>query len=150
MLKRMLKQSILRKPVVQPAIAIALGAIAGALCRYYWGLGMNRFLGIEVPYSTMVINVSGCFVMGVLATLSLGTVITIHPNLRLLLLTGFLGSYTTFSSYELDSARLLMQDRFVETGLYWAGSALLGLISAQLGIVLAEWLLAKLERNGSA
>lgn len=144
----MLKQPILRQPVVRTVAAISLGAIAGALSRYYFGLAMNQFLGIEVPYSTLVINVTGCFVMGFLATLSLGQVISVHPDIRLLLLTGFLGSYTTFSSYELDSAHLLQQERLGADLFYWVGSVTLGLMSLQFGLSLAAGLLGKLDPAG--
>jgi len=140
-----LRQPILQKPVVRTVAAISLGAIAGALSRYYFGLAMNHLLGIELPYSTFVINVTGCFAMGVLATLSLGQVIGMHPDIRLLLLTGFLGSYTTFSSYELDSAHLLQQERLGTDLFYWVGSVTLGFMSLQFGVSFAEWLLGKLN-----
>jgi len=75
--------------------------------------------------------------MGFFATFSLIPVITIHPDLRLMVTTGFLGSYTTFSSYELDTAKLIT--RSLENDLvYWGGTALLGLMSLQLGIAFAE------------
>lgn len=139
---------MLRNPVFRAPLAISLGAIAGALCRYYFGLAINHILGIEMPYNTLVINVTGCFVMGFLAILSLGQVIRLHPDVRLLLLTGFLGSYTTFSSYELDSARLLQQNRLEADLFYWVGSVTLGLLSLQVGALLAEWLLGKLDPSG--
>ncbi|MCS6815039.1 MAG: CrcB family protein, partial [Cyanobacteria bacterium] len=75
MLKPMLERLMLRQPVVRTVAAISLGAIAGALCRYYFGLAMNHLLGIEVPYSTLVINVTGCLAMGIVATLSLDQVV---------------------------------------------------------------------------
>ena len=138
---------MLKQPVVRTVVAISLGAIAGALCRYYLGLGIGHILGTAVPYGTLVVNITGCFTMGLLATLSLGQVISFHPDLRLLLLTGFLGSYTTFSSYELDSAKLLFQKDLQADLIYWTGSVLLGLVSLQLGITLAEWMLRKLDRD---
>lgn len=144
----MLKQPILQKPFVRTVAAISLGAIAGAWGRYYFGFAMNHLLGIEVPYSTLVINVTGCLAMGFLATLSLGQVISLHPDVRLLLLTGFLGSYTTFSSYELDSAHLLQQNRLGADLFYWLGSVTLGFMSLQFGISLAEWLARKLDPSG--
>ncbi len=138
---------MLRQPVVRTVIAISLGAIAGALCRYYLGLGIGHLLGTPIPYGTLVVNITGCFAMGLLATLSLGQVISFHPDLRLLLLTGFLGSYTTFSSYELDSAKLLSEKDLQADLIYWTGSVLLGFISLQLGIALSEWILKKLDRD---
>lgn len=138
---------MLKQPVVRTVTAISLGAIAGALCRYYLSLGIGHLLGTALPYGTLVVNITGCFVMGLLATLSLGQIVSLHPDLRLLLLTGFLGSYTTFSSYELDSAKLLSQRDLQADLIYWTGSVLLGSISLQLGITLAEWVLKKLDRD---
>ncbi|HIK43364.1 MAG TPA: fluoride efflux transporter CrcB [Leptolyngbyaceae cyanobacterium M65_K2018_010] len=138
---------MLNQPVVRTIAAIALGAIAGALSRYYLVQGLTQMLGTHLPYGTLVVNISGCFAMGLLATLFLGPVITVHPDLRLLLLTGFLGSYTTFSSYELDSARLLMEERFQAELIYWGGSALVGFFSLQGGMTLANWLVNQVERH---
>lgn len=145
----MLKRPVV-PPVVRTVVAISLGAIAGALCRYYLGLGIGHLLGTAMPYGTLAVNLTGCFVMGLLVTLSLGQVISLHPDLRLLLLTGFLGSYTTFSSYELDSAKLLRQKDLQADLIYWTGSVLLGFIGLQLGNALAEWVLKKLDRDGSS
>lgn len=139
---------MLKQPVTRTIAAIALGAIAGALGRYYLGLSIDNTLSVAIPFSTLIINVTGCFGMGLLVTLLTIPVIDNYPDLKLLLLTGFLGSYTTFSSYELDSANLLAQDHPGAALLYWAGSVLLGLLSLQLGIVLADWLLIKLNQDG--
>ncbi len=138
---------MLKQHTVRTVMAISLGAIAGSLCRYYLGLVISHLFGTAIPYSTLVVNITGCFVMGLLATLSLGEVISFHPDLRLLLLTGFLGSYTTFSSYELDSAKLLLQRNLQTDLIYWIGSVLLGFISLQTGIAIAEWILNKLDRD---
>lgn len=136
---------MLNQPGIRTVIAISLGAIAGALSRYYLGLGLNHVCGTALPYGTFIVNVSGCFVMGLLAPLSLGPVLLIQPELRLLLLTGFLGSYTTFSSYELESVNLLGQGHVTAELVYWLGSAGIGCLSLQLGINLAEWGLRKFD-----
>lgn len=136
---------ILKQPTVRIVIAISLGAIAGALSRYYLGMGIHQVWGTAMPYGTFMVNVSGCFAMGLLATLSLGRVIQISPDLRLLLLTGFCGSYTTFSSYELESAKLFVQGNLAAGLVYWAGSAWVGFLSLQLGMMLAEWILQKFD-----
>lgn len=126
-----------KHPVVRTVIAISLGAVMGAIGRYSLGIWLTQVLRSGFPYSTMIINITGCFVMGFFATFSLLRVITIHPDIRLMVTTGFIGSYTTFSSYELDAVKLL--NRSLESDLlYWGGTAWLGLISLQLGIVLAE------------
>lgn len=138
---------MLKQPVVRTVMVISGGAIAGALCRYYLGIGIGHIFGTTMPYGTLVVNITGCFAMGLLATLSLGQAISFHPELRLLLLTGFSGAYTTFSSYELDNAKLLFQKDLQAGLIYWTGSVLLGFFSLQLGIFLAEWMLKQLDQN---
>jgi CrcB protein len=136
-----------QQALVRTAMAISLGAIPGALCRYYLGLEISYLFGANLPYGTLLVNITGCFLMGLLATLSSGQFIRLHPDLWLLLLTGFLGSYTTFSSYELDSAKLLLQKNLQADLIYWAGSVFLGISSLQLGITLTEWMHKKLNQN---
>lgn len=136
---------MLQNPAVRTPVGISIGAIAGALSRYYLGLWFTQLFGTEFPYSTLIINVSGCFVMGFFTTLALGRFIAIHPDIRLLVTTGFLGSYTTFSTYELDTAKLL-QERNLEVDLvYWLSSAVLALLSLLLGNALAEFIRIKEE-----
>ncbi len=125
-------------PAVRTPIAIALGAIAGALSRYYLRLWLNPWLGTVFPSSTLIINLTGCFGMGVLVALFLYSNSQIHPDLRVLLTTGFLGSYTTFSSYALETATLLQQQHIPSALLYWVGSAGLGLLSLSLGMALTK------------
>ncbi|OKH48201.1 fluoride efflux transporter CrcB [Scytonema sp. HK-05] len=136
---------MLQNPAIRTPVAISLGAIAGALSRYYLGLWFNQLFGTGFPYSTLIINVSGCFVMGFFTTLSLGRFITIHPEVRLLVTTGFLGAYTTFSTYELDTANLLQQRRLEIGFFYWLGSAVLAILCLQLGNSLAEFIRIKQE-----
>lgn len=136
---------MLQNPAVRTPIGISLGAIAGALSRYYLGLWFTQLFGTGFPYSTLIINVSGCFVMGFFTTLALDPLIAIHPDIRLLVTTGFLGSYTTFSTYELDTAKLL-QERNLEIDLaYWFSSAFFAPISLLLGNALAEFFIIKKE-----
>ncbi len=124
-------------------VAISIGAAAGAVCRYYVGVWIGHFVNSHLPYGTLVVNITGCFVMGLLAALSSKQALSFHPDLQLFILTGFLGSYTTFSSYELDSAKLLFQKDIQADLIYWIGSVLLGFISLQLGITLAESVVKK-------
>ncbi|ARV59964.1 camphor resistance protein CrcB [Nostocales cyanobacterium HT-58-2] len=134
---------MLQNPAIRTPVAISLGAIAGALSRYYLGLWLNQLLGTEFPYSTLIINISGCLVMGFFTTLLLGRLSIIHPDIRLLVATGFLGSYTTFSTYELDTAKLLQQGSLEIGLLYWLSSGVLAMICFQLGIIFAEFIRIK-------
>jgi fluoride exporter len=118
-------------------LAISLGAIPGALCRYYLTLLGVHWFGTGFPVGTFCINLSGAFLMGFFVTLTLNQVLS-SPELRLLVVVGFLGSYTTFSTYALDASLLLRQGDWLKTLFYWAGSAVLGLLCLRLGSFLAR------------
>ena len=122
---------------VRAPLAISFGAIAGALSRYYLTLGFNQWLGTAFPFGTFFINLSGAFVMGFFVTMALERSV-ISPDLRLAIAVGFLGSYTTFSSYQLDAEKLLTTGSWEITSLYWMGSAVLGLLCLELGSYLAR------------
>ncbi|HAX74855.1 MAG TPA: fluoride efflux transporter CrcB [Cyanobacteria bacterium UBA11372] len=129
---------MLQDPAIRHPIAISLGAIAGALSRYYLTVWFVQRFGTGFPYGTFFINLTGCFGMGFFTTLALDRVGVISPEVRLLVATGFLGAYTTFSTYGIETLYLLRDRAFLIASLYWAGSAILGVISVQLGVILAR------------
>ncbi len=129
---------MLQQPEIRNPIAISLGAIAGALSRYYLGLWFAQRFGTNFPWGVFFINFTGCLGLGFFSTLVLERVYSIPPEVRLLVAVGFFGSYTTFSTYELDTLTLLKSRQFFAAVFYWAGSAVLGLISVQLGVFLAR------------
>lgn len=117
--------------------AIGLGAVAGALSRY--GVdGLADQLGWSVAVATFLVNITGCGAIGLIATLCEQPEWARYPERRLVLVTGFLGSYTTFASYELDSARLWADHHWGADLLYWAGSCLAGWVCLELGVWLAR------------
>ncbi len=129
----------LQQPQIRNPIAIGLGAIAGALSRYYLTIWFANRWGTAFPYGTFLINLSGCLGMGFFVTYA-ERVAVISPELRLLISVGFLGSYTTFSTYELDTQKLIQQSDFMTAVFYWTGSAILGVIGIQVGTILARLL----------
>ncbi|MBD2448304.1 fluoride efflux transporter CrcB [Nostoc sp. FACHB-152] len=129
---------MLKDPNLRYPLAISLGAIAGALSRYYITLWFANRFGINFPYGTFFINISGCLAMGFFTTLAVEKMAIISPEIRLMVATGFLGAYTTFSTYGLDTINLFRSRAFLLAVSYWLGSALLGIIGVQLGIVLAK------------
>jgi CrcB protein len=118
-------------------LAVSLGAIPGALCRYYITLRLAQWLGTRFPFGTFFINLSGALLMGFFATLAIERAIP-SPNLQLLITTGFLGSYTTFSTYALDTSVLLRSGSRLRSLFYWLGSVVLGGICLEIGIILAK------------
>lgn len=128
---------------VRPPIAIALGAIAGALTRYYTTLWFTNKFGTGFPYGTLCVNLTGAFIMGSFAALARRG--GVSPEVSLLVAVGFLGSLTTFSTYALDTSNLLgvspnseSPTRLLLALLYWAGSAILGVVSLWLGMGLMQ------------
>ncbi|BAY41090.1 CrcB protein [Nostoc sp. NIES-2111] len=117
-------------------IAISLGAVPGALSRYYLTIFFGNWFGTAFPYGTLFINLTGAFLMGFSATFI--SRIAIYPHLYLLVAVGFLGSYTTFSTYALDISNLLRTREYKAALLYWLGTPVLGFISIEMGIILAK------------
>lgn len=111
---------------------IALGAAAGANARYLVGLWAADRFGAAFPAGTLVVNVTGSLMLGVLYALA-GSRLDISPELRLLAAVGFLGSYTTFSSYTVESLALLQEGGLWAAAANVAGNNLLGLGAAVLG-----------------
>lgn len=117
---------------------IAAGAVPGALSRYCLTEWTKAKFGTKFPYGTFVINLTGCLAMGFFFTISKG--ITGYPKeLDLMIRTGFLGSYTTFSTYGFDTLTLWRSDQKTATYFYWAGSAILGLLAVILGVAIAKF-----------
>ncbi|MBC6473274.1 MAG: fluoride efflux transporter CrcB [Hormoscilla sp. GM102CHS1] len=129
---------MLQDPTIRNPIAISLGAIAGALCRYYLTLWFVQRFGTTFPYGTFFINLTGCFAMGLFVTLISERVFILPIQVQLMITTGFLGAYTTFSTYGLESFVMLRDRPLVAAMLYWASSAILGIISVQLGTIVAR------------
>lgn len=124
-------------PALRAPLAVSLGAIPGALCRYYLTVFLGQWLGTGFPYGTFAANLTGALVMGFFATLTVERMLG-SPDLRLLVATGFLGSYTTFSSYALDTHVLLNSGTRGLALFYWLGSVVLGFLSLELGTFLAR------------
>lgn len=116
---------------------ISIGAVLGANLRYWVGDWAAQRFGSGFPYGTLLINLSGSFLLGLIISMSMENFI-IDPRLRLLLTIGFLGSYTTFSTYAYESIALISQGQW-GLGLFnLLGSSLLGALFAILGIWLGK------------
>ncbi len=127
-------------PQWRAPLAISLGAIPGALARYYIGLLCLAWFGAGFPVGTLLANLSGAFMMGCFTTLALERVVS-SPDLRLFISVGFLGSYTTFSTYALDASNLLRSGQSGLALCYGFGSAGLGLLCLELGRLAARRLI---------
>lgn len=113
---------------------VLVGGGTGALARYAAGTAiMARFAG-RFPLGTLIVNVTGSFLIGLLMTL----LTTRHPNWRLLLVTGFLGGYTTFSSFEWESYQAIRESGALLGLLNVVGSVALGYAAVWLGAAIGR------------
>jgi len=121
---------------------VFIGGAGGSVVRWLVGIGVGeRFKGSTFPLGTLLINVSGAFLMGLLSTLfDIDWKDRYGNNLTALVLTGVLGGYTTFSAYQLDTANLYNKRTRGLAALYWIGSVAAGLIAAALGAITAKLL----------
>ena len=122
---------------MQKYFFIAVGGSLGAIARYWVGSAIASRLGTKFPYGTFVINISACIIIGFSLTY-LGKRAELNPAWRFLIPTGFVGAYSTFSTYEWETLSSLRTGAFSLAALYAIGSLLLGLVAAWGGAVLAE------------
>jgi CrcB protein len=111
-------------------LAIAGGGALGALGRFWMSIGVYRLLGRDFPWGTLAVNVVGSFLMGLLFVLFLERLAT-GPEMRSAVLVGFLGAFTTFSTFSMETLSL------IETG--FLGKAVLNMGASVLLCVLACW-----------
>jgi CrcB protein len=112
-------------------LAVALGGAVGSVARYLVGIGAGRLFGTDFPWGTLIINITGSFVIGLFAGL-FATRWNLPQAARIFLIVGFCGGYTTFSTFSLDSFYLIERGEFAATAAYMVASALLS-VGALIG-----------------
>ncbi len=118
-------------------VLIAMGGALGAVSRFLVGNVVSKLTHSSLPWGTFSINILGCLFMGFLMTVIMEREL-LPAAWRLFLCVGFLGGFTTFSSFGYEALMLLMEGALVQSFAYAAGSVLLGLASAYIGVVLAR------------
>lgn len=116
---------------------IAVGGAAGALARYQLGAMVQARIPVGFPWGTFLVNISGCLVMGVVMTLFAERLV-VHPNWRFLIPIGFIGAYTTFSTFEYETFRAVSEGGWIIGAANVVGSVVAGYIALWLGVVLAR------------
>ena len=125
--------------------AVAVGAAAGGVSRYYLSLAVQQRLGADFPWGTLLVNMTGSLLLGFLMRYALATP-SVSAELRAFLTTGFCGGYTTFSTYSYETATLLEDGQYGRAGTYALASVVLALLATFAGFVLARELIALRER----
>jgi len=120
---------------------IALGGALGSICRFLLTGVVQRQLGTDFPFGTLVVNVTGSLLLGVLLRYSLDTP-GVSPEMRGLLATGFCGGYTTFSTFSYETMALLQAGDYRRAGGYALASVVVSLLAMFAGFELARVLIA--------
>lgn len=123
-----------RRAELNPYVLVGIGGVLGANARYLVSTRAADRFGVDFPYGTLLINASGSFLMGAVLTLLAGR---FHSNrdATLLITTGFLGAYTTFSTFAYETVILMRQGGIKPMMVNAFASAIAGISGAALGIL---------------
>lgn len=113
-------------------ILVAIGGAAGSLARFQLGKYITEKSKITFPIGTLIINITGAFLLGVVSSMG------VSKNIALLLADGFLGAYTTFSTFMFEGFNLFQENEKMNAFVYIIGSLLIGLIGFTLGTIVAK------------
>jgi CrcB protein len=120
-------------------VAVAVGGAMGSVARFWLAGVMTTLTGPRFPWGTLLINVVGSFVIGLVAAATLTPErIAMHPTMRVFLMTGVCGGFTTFSAFSLQTLELMQAGELVPAFGYAAGSVVLCVIATYCG-----WLLGR-------
>ena len=116
---------------------VALGSAIGGVSRYLLGGLVQRMLDTTFPAGTLLVNVTGSFLLGAIIRYALETP-SLTPEVRAFLTIGFCGGYTTFSTFSYETMALLEDGEWARAGVYITASVVLSLIATFLGFALAR------------
>jgi CrcB protein len=120
---------------------IALGGAVGSVTRYLVGVAVQSRSGLDFPVGTLLVNLSGCLLLGFVIHYSLATP-AISPEIRALLTTGLCGGYTTFSTFSYETVTLIQDGDWRRAALYVGLSVLGSILGVMLGIAGASQVLS--------
>jgi len=124
---------------VVKVLLIAVSGGVGAAARYGLSGLVHRLFDVSYPLGTFVVNIVGCALFGFIWTLAEDRLL-IGGDLRMIILVGFMGSFTTFSTFIFESNQLLRDSQFFLAGINLAGQVILGVLALYAGIALARTL----------
>jgi len=122
---------------LQKYMLIAAGGALGSITRYWVGSTVSERMGIRFPYGTLLVNLTACILIGFSLTY-LGKRADLSPAWRYLIPIGFIGTYSTFSTYEWETLSSMRSGAFFLAALYAFGSLVLGLVAVWCGSRVAE------------
>ena len=118
-------------------VHLIIGGTVGTLSRYLLSGVVYQAFGTNFPYGTLLVNLIGCFLIGFLAAASEEKFL-LGPHARILLMVGFCGAFTTFSTFMLETANLMKDGEMLKVFLNVAVSVVVGFLIFRLGVLLGE------------
>ena len=118
-------------------LLVGIGGFFGAIARYLVDTWVTDRIGATFPWGTLMVNLSGAFILGLLFALSIERGV-LPPGIRAPIFVGFIGAYTTFSTLALESWRLIEQGSYALGIANLAGSVALGLVAVVAGLLLGR------------
>ena len=123
--------------MIKNLLLIALGGGLGSALRYLSNIGLEKIWANKLYYATFLVNIIGCFLIGLLIGY-LQKNETDNAAIKLLLVTGFCGGFTTFSTFGLENYNLLQSQNYITSLLYIASSIVIGIAFVGIGIYLTK------------
>lgn len=123
--------------MIRMILLVGAGGFVGSVARFLSGQLIVRYYPSSFPFGTLFVNVTGCFMIGLIYAFSeKGNVLS--PEIRLLLATGFCGGFTTFSSFAYENIALMKDGELFYAFLYIAASIVVGFVAAYLGVFIVK------------
>jgi CrcB protein len=123
--------------MIKNVIIIGFGGFLGTISRYLSTVYVHKWISISFPLGTFLVNIVGCFLIGIFFGISEKSEI-MSTDLRLFLTIGFCGGFTTFSTFASDNIMMLKDQQFLYMALYTIGSVALGILMVYLGQLLIK------------
>ena len=118
---------------MQNILVVFIGGGTGAVLRYLAGVWAVKVLNVNLPVSTFVVNIAGCFILGFLFALFVSKP-EVNPALKLALTAGFCGGLTTFSTFSLELFEMLKNAQYMQVLVYLVSSLAVGLLAVWIGV----------------
>lgn len=118
-------------------LLVGAGGCAGSIARFLSQQLMVRYYPSSFPWGTLIVNITGCFIIGIVYAFGeKGNLLS--PEMRILLATGFCGGFTTFSSFAYENISLLRDGELLYTFIYIAASIIVGLLATYIGVLVVK------------
>ena len=122
---------------VEKYLAVGVGGFVGSIARFWLATYIGQRMGTRFPYGTFIVNISGCFLIGMVMTI-LNEKTQLSSTYRYLIPIGFIGGYTTFSAFEYETLRAIQDGQFAVGLLNVAVSILVGFLMVWTGAMVAK------------